>query len=186
MNNILVLLSWRNIQANTSRLVLSIIAVILGTSFVAGGFMLSASLQKAFDDIIEGSYEGVDAVATATMEAPIVLSDMLPAIQQLPEVAVAQAIDQQPIALLIDDSPVQSGGAGTWVIPYVPPEASVSTSEFELIEGNVPTQPDHGLLNTSTAEEYGVEVGDRVVIVDRTGRHTITIDGLAEGRSPAR
>ncbi|MHA2788406.1 ABC transporter permease [Corynebacterium sp. S7] len=180
MNNILLLLSWRNIRSNTMRLILSIVAVVLGTSFVAGGFMLSASLQKAFDDIIEGGYEGVDVVASSTMEAQIVRSEVVPNLQKLPEVAIAEPVDQQPIALLIDDSPVQSGGAGSWVLPFIPAEQRVSDSSGEILSGNPPTQPNHGLIDSNTAEEYGVEIGDKVVVVDRTGRHTITIDGIAQ------
>ena len=41
-------------------------AVVLGTSFVSGAFILTASLSKAFDDIVEGNYNGVDVVLTGT------------------------------------------------------------------------------------------------------------------------
>ncbi|WIM67282.1 FtsX-like permease family protein [Corynebacterium breve] len=180
MDNILVFLSWKNIKSNVTRLILSVIAVVLGTSFVAGGFILTASLSKAFDEILKAGYEGVDVTVSSEGPVPLVRGEILPELEQMKEVAKVEALDQQSIVLIVDDEPVQTGGAGAWVIPYVGANERVGFLDERIVDGHEPTQPNHATLNSSTAEQYGVGVGDKVEIIDREGRREITIDAISE------
>ena len=57
-------LSVRSIMAHKLRLLLSVVAVMLGTAFVAGSMMFTASLNAVFDSTVEDTFAGVDAVIT--------------------------------------------------------------------------------------------------------------------------
>ncbi|MGW4249366.1 ABC transporter permease, partial [Nocardia sp. NPDC004722] len=50
----------RNLAAHKVRLFLTVLSVVLGTAFVAGTYMFTDTLQRAFDDIFAGQAAGVD------------------------------------------------------------------------------------------------------------------------------
>lgn len=175
--SILATLSWRTMRAHFGRFLYSIIAVILGTSFVAGAFMLTATLSAAFDDITTASFEGADVVVEGTQDHPLPLStaDSLRARDEVTGVEIA---DASPIVMLgPDDKPYQSGGAGTWAMPWVDPEDSVTAPAGEL-EGTAPRTQDEAIINTTAAEKLGVEIGDTVTVITPMDRFEVTISGL--------
>lgn len=51
---ILQKISLRSLAAHRLRFLMTMLAVVLGTTFVAGGFILTASSSKAFGDITSG------------------------------------------------------------------------------------------------------------------------------------
>ena len=70
---ILQKISLRSLAAHKLRFLMTMLAVVLGTTFIAGGFILTASLSKAFDDITAGQYEGADIVLNTTPDHPLTL-----------------------------------------------------------------------------------------------------------------
>ncbi len=52
--------SLRNLAAHKVRLVLTVLSVVLGTSFVAGSIIFTATISSAFDKIFDGVALGVD------------------------------------------------------------------------------------------------------------------------------
>ncbi|MDN6324142.1 MAG: ABC transporter permease, partial [Corynebacterium sp.] len=57
--------SLRNLAAHKVRLVLTVLAVVLGTAFIAGSLMFTSSLQKTFDTLTESTTRGIDVVVSA-------------------------------------------------------------------------------------------------------------------------
>ena len=51
---------WRNLFAHKGRLVRTIIAVMLGVSFVSGTYILTDTLDRVFDEISTKTTEGID------------------------------------------------------------------------------------------------------------------------------
>ena len=54
-------LALKGIMARKGRLLLTSLAVILGTSFLAGTFIFSDTLTKSFHDLFAGVFEDTDA-----------------------------------------------------------------------------------------------------------------------------
>ena len=52
----------KGLAARKFRALLTALAVVIGVSMVSGTFVLTDTMQKAFDGIFEESYEGTDAV----------------------------------------------------------------------------------------------------------------------------
>ncbi|QGU04232.1 ABC transporter permease YtrF precursor [Corynebacterium comes] len=167
----------RSLSAHRLRLVLTALAVVLGTSFVAGAFMLTATLGKAFDDITEANYDGVDVILATAPEHPLTLG-MAGDIGARNDVARVEAIDQRPVIILdAEGAPVQTGGAGSWLLAYLPPEDAVSPP-LAVVQGSPPAAPGRAVLNEDAAESAGLEVGDTVTVIDAAGRHEFILDGL--------
>lgn len=57
-------ISLRNIGAHKVRLFLTVLAVVLGTSFVSGAMMFTNALSSTFDEAIASSFDGVDVVVS--------------------------------------------------------------------------------------------------------------------------
>lgn len=59
-------LSFRTIAAHKVRLLLTVLAVVLGTAFIAGSLMFTAGLSRTFDSLVDGEMKNVDAVVSAS------------------------------------------------------------------------------------------------------------------------
>lgn len=62
-------LSFRTIAAHKVRLLLTVLAVVLGTAFIAGSLMFTAGLSRTFDSLVDGEMKNVDAVVSASPSA---------------------------------------------------------------------------------------------------------------------
>jgi len=176
---ILQKISLRSLAAHRLRFLMTMLAVVLGTTFVAGGFILTASLSKAFDDITSGQYEGADLVFTSSPDHPLTL-DMAEEIAARPDVEKVETTDMLPVVLLGPDGDAyQSGGAGTWLLPYVPP-VDMITETFTVSEGRVPEGPGEAVINSGAAERGELQVGDSVTVIDSVGRTDYTLVGITE------
>src|SRR5207245_4083683 len=58
-------LTRKGLIANKLRFLLTGIAVVLGVAFVSGTFVLTATIQKTFDDLFTNIYSHTDAVVRA-------------------------------------------------------------------------------------------------------------------------
>lgn len=155
------LISWRSARSHPVRMLMCILAVLLGTSFVSGAFMLTATMTKAFDDIIYAEYEGVDVVVTGTKDYQLTLS-MLTDLENIDGVKEAHPVDTVPIILLDKDGEaVGSGGAGTWII-----------ADHK--------HPDEYAINADAAARTGISPGDTVTVVYPGGRQEITLESTVE------
>lgn len=170
-------ISLRSLFAHKLRLLLTVLAVVLGTSFVSGGFILTATLSKAFEGITEVNYQGVDVVLDTSPEVQVTF-DMAKEIRGRGDVALVETTGIVPVIILdSDDNPLQTGGAGSWLLPYTPPEEAVSPAPA-LAAGSAPTAKGHAVLNESAAESAGIGVGETVTAIDQNGRQEFIVDGL--------
>lgn len=173
-------ISLRNIGAHKLRLVMTILAVVLGTSFVSGGLILTASLSKAFDDIISVSYEGSDLVLQSTPDHPLTRS-MGEEIAGLRGVEKVEVTDMQSIVLIgPDGAPYQSGGAGSWLLPFSSPEETVTDGGAMISAGRAPETSGEAVINVGAAERAGLGPGDAVTVINAEKRVEVEIVGLTE------
>ncbi|RSZ61491.1 FtsX-like permease family protein [Corynebacterium hylobatis] len=176
---ILQKISLRSIAAHRLRLIMTVLAVVLGTSFVSGGFILTASLSKAFDDITAASYEGSDVVLNSTPDHRLTRA-MGEEIEALPGVEKVETTDIQPVVIIgPDDAPYQSGGAGSWLLPFTQPEAT-TTGGVTIIAGRAPEESTEAVVNTAAAERAGISLGDTITVIDTSKRTDFEIVGLTE------
>src|SRR5256714_9051264 len=88
----------RGLFGRKLRTILTAIAIILGVAMVSGTFVLTDSIDKAFNSIFTDSRQGSDAVvtgksATSTNNgstAPTIPQSLLAKVRDLPDVAVAE------------------------------------------------------------------------------------------------
>nr|WP_027502896.1 FtsX-like permease family protein [Rhodococcus sp. UNC363MFTsu5.1] len=174
--------SLRNLAAHKVRLALTVLSVVLGTAFVAGSFVFTDTLQKTFDGLFADAAKGVDVRVSGLEKGSsgVPLAD-LPTLEAVDGVrAVVPAVDGPIVLLGADKKPMQSGGAPSIGLSYIPPEQALGDPD-EMVAGAPPAAPGQIALNEGAARKAGLAVGDRTqVLVPTSGVIDVTVTGIYE------
>lgn len=182
----MVKLSLRSLLMHKLRLFLTVAAVTVGVAFVAGTFVLSDTMSKAFDELYEGLTRGTDVAVRAeaaysdiTTQGQLRPLDesLVDLVRDVPGVEVAQG-SLTGFALILDKDgePIQPGGAPTL-------GASTSADErlagaFTYRDGRAPSGADEVALDAASAAKAGYTVGDEVDIVFEEGKQAFSVVGV--------
>ncbi|HEX6231306.1 MAG TPA: ABC transporter permease [Actinomycetota bacterium] len=177
----------RSLLARRMRLLLTGLAIVLGVGFMAGTYVLTDTMTRAFNEIIETGAAEVDvlirsesayqAMTNGGMEERKPLSEWtLPVVRRVPGVARAVG-DVLGYAQVVD--PATGEPIGT----LGPPTAASSWNEvngYTILRGGRPPEgPDEVVLDASTAEGHDIEVGDRVQILFQGPPGEFEVVGIA-------
>lgn len=160
----------RNISAHKVRMLLSVLAVVLGTAFVSGSFTFTTTLEKTFDDIVNGSTRGVDAIVMPSeTQLAGVPAEWTEEIRGLDGVRTAEAdISGSIIVIGKDGKPFQTGGAPSEGMSWTPTEDAVNKLDT-LVDGRGPEQSGEIALGRDVADKLGFSVGDSVTVYNPNG-----------------
>jgi len=176
-------LALRGLAARKLRTSLTVIAVLLGVTMIAGTFVLTDTIQKAFDDIFTSQTKGADVVVTGKTAVktdfaqPRPLDEALLAkIKQIPDVRqVAGQINDTAAVVGKDGKIVKTGGAPTIAATYMPPPFKA----VRISTGRAPAGPDEIALDAGTADKENFTVGDEVTVATAQPKRKFKLVGLA-------
>ncbi len=164
--------SWKSLMARKLRLVMSAFAIILGVSFVAGSFIFTDTLGRAFGGIVEGSVGDVvvrpvgagDMEDQTTRTIPGSLVDEL---ASAPGAARADGNIGYMAAFVIDKDGKLIGGTGAPAmgLNYSDAPAAGGHEWGQVATGRAPSGPGEVALDTATAEKAGYALGDTVPVL---------------------
>ena len=176
-------LALRGLAARKLRTALTIVAVLLGVTMIAGTFVLTDTIQKAFDDIFSAQTKGADVVVSGRTQVdsefamPRPLDEqVLEQIKGLPDVEqVAGQINDVAAVVGNDGKIVSTGGAPTIAATYMPkPFAAIGFSE-----GRPPSGADEIAIDAATAEKEDFKLGDEVTVATTAPKRAFKLVGLA-------
>jgi putative ABC transport system permease protein len=176
-------LALRGLAARKLRTSLTIVAVLLGVTMIAGTFVLTDTIQRAFDDIFSAQTKGADVVVSGRTQVksdfsmPRPLDEkLLQQITSLPQVAQAAGQINDVAAVVGKDGKiVKTGGAPTIAATYMPkPFAPIGFSK-----GRAPSGADEIALDAATADKEGFELGDEVTVATAQPKRPFKLVGLA-------
>ena len=165
----------KGVAANKIRFLLTAIAVVLGVAFVSGTLVLTATIQKTFDDLFTNIYKNTDAVVRAperlssdfgTGERPNVPAGLLDQVRRAPGVAEAQGDVQIPYAQVVgkDGKAVGSPGQGPPTLGFGwHPDSPLSV--FHIVAGRGPGTDGEVAIDKNTADTAGLNIGDPVTVL---------------------
>ncbi|MEE4594918.1 ABC transporter permease [Streptomyces sp. DSM 41524] len=156
----------RNVLAHKARLLMTMLAVLLGVAFVVGTLVFTDTVGNAYKERFLTTLRDVSVQATPPYdekagERGTVAEDTLRRLQRLPGVAsVTGSVEGSAAVAAKDGHPlgedhVTAGGN------YFP-QADGKDTRHPLTAGRAPTGPDEVLLDTATADQGGYRVGDTV------------------------
>ena len=159
------------------RTFLTALAVVIGVAMVSGAYVLTDTMQKAFDSIFAESYEGTDAVINgkkivdfSSSGRATVSADLLDDVRALPgvEAAAGEISDLEAnsnAAKLVDENGKAIGGRGGAPTFGVGIDSSeLRFSPLELTAGQWAKGDGQVVIDANTADEYGYGVGDTIGI----------------------
>lgn len=188
-------IALKSIVGRKARLVLTSLAVILGTAFLSGTSVFSATLDRTFNNLFEDVFKNIDGYVRSTqvvegdfglIERQRIPADYVDKVLSVPGVSDAVP-DIQAFARIVgkDGKPIGTEGAG-------PPTFGSVAVEFKgalwtIAEGKFPKGPTEVALDEASAEKAGYVLGDKVKVVAQSGSRTFTLVGIAsygDVRSP--
>ncbi|MFD6095304.1 ABC transporter permease [Nocardiopsis flavescens] len=172
------------LRLHKSRYVTTVLAIMLGVMFTTGTMVFADTLKAGYEKTVMGAATSVDAVAVEGEREPedpgdpwetVPLTDEhLEQVRALPQVSAADGMARGEAVLLDGD-----GRA----FGFFPPKALSfgEHSRFSAAEGSLPADGGEIALATSTAEQLGFAVGDRVTVLDRDQeKREFTLTGLVD------
>lgn len=171
--------SMRNLRSHKLRFFLTILSVVLGTAFIAGSFMFTNSLSRAFDSIVDSTYKNVDAVASSQKGGGQSLDqEFRQRLVDDPHVSnVNISSNVQVVVGDKDSNTIKTGGAPSVVGPYYSDDQQVSQG-MEMVEGHAPHGLGEVIVNQTAADKNNIAVGDSLSLIDPTKPHQVTVVGI--------
>jgi putative ABC transport system permease protein len=179
--------AFRGLFARKLRLVLTTLAVVLGTTLIAGTYVFTDSINSAFDTIFQVSNKNTDAAITPhkTIDTsdnggtqPTLPASVLERVRNSPDVAEAQgSIFDTGTILGKNGKRISSGGAPNFI-----------GSASELVrfraatykEGRPPRTADEATIDAATAKKQDWKLGDKVCAVAIAERKCYTLVGTTQ------
>ena len=182
----MIKVALKGLAGRKLRAILTALAIVLGVAMISGTYVLTDTIDKAFDNIFTSVYEGTDAVITGE-EAfetdfglpPAFPESLLEEVRALPGVGAAEGgINDFAQLTTKDGDIIETGGAPTLAFGQNPEDQRFNPTE--LTEGSWADSPDEVVIDAATAEDEGFAVGDEIGVVAKGPVEPFTISGLAE------
>jgi putative ABC transport system permease protein len=183
----------RGLAGRKLRAALTALAIVLGVAMVSGTYVLTDTIDRAFDTIFDSSYAGTDAVVSAageevsfqglTAEMPGVPEELLERVQAVESVdsatgsvadeSAAKILDREGKAIDTEGAPALGFGIDS------SPELS-HFNPLNLVAGRWPSAGNEVVIDAATADSEGYEVGDTVRVASLAPVRTFRLVGIAQ------
>jgi putative ABC transport system permease protein len=182
----MIAVALKGLAGRKVRALLTAFAVVIGVSMVSGTFVLTDTMQKAFDGIFDASYENTDAVITGkevvadTTSAPVPEA-LLAKVRALPEVEAASGTiggdDTTAEIIGRDGKSLAHGGAPALGLSY--DAAEPRFSPLKLKSGGWPKSSAEIVVDKATADDQHYKIGDGVIVAVDGVRQRYRLAGTA-------
>lgn len=173
--------------ARKGRLVLTSLAVILGTAFLSGTFVFRDTINQTFDRLFADVFRDVNAYVRSTTfleldfggeqraATPVSVLDTVRGVEGV----TSATGDIQAFARVIgkDGEPLGSEGNGPPTFGGI--ASSDSAGLWSITEGRLPVGSNEVVLDKATADNGEFVVGDNVRVVAVRGTREFTLVGIA-------
>jgi putative ABC transport system permease protein len=182
----MIRVALRGLFGRKLRTVLTALAVVLGVAMVSGTFVLTDSIDRAFDRIFTDVRQGSDAVVSGESAfdlsegsgatAPSFDESLLETVRGLPAVAAAEgSVDGEAQFIGDDGKAIVYGGAPN--IGFSIAEGDSPFNPLDLVEGDWPAEGEV-VVDAATADNEGFEVGQTVGVQGRGPLEELRISGI--------
>ena len=184
--------SLKGVWAHKVRLVLTALAIILGTGLITGVYIYTDTIKNAFDQVFVDAYANIDIVIGAEAEiGPGGAGGYLDEadVAAVNDVEGVAAVFPNVVGLGVDilDEQGEMVGAGFGPPTFVsnleapaPDTTHIDTDGFILAEGSYPTGLGQVALDRATAEAAGFEIGSSIGLLSNLlGPMEVTLVGIA-------
>jgi putative ABC transport system permease protein len=177
----------KGLAGHKLRFVLTALAVVLGVSFVSGTLVLTATIQKTFDDLFANINRGTDAAVRSENvikssfgpdQRANVPASLLAVVLKTPTVESANG-NIQPYAQVVDSNGSAIGGNGppTFGLGWDP---NPKLNQFHIVTGTPPETDNQIVIDKQTADKGHFKVGDQVTVLTTKAPRKYELAGIAK------
>jgi putative ABC transport system permease protein len=179
----LVSVAVKSLWARKLRALGTTVAVFVGVSLIAGTYVITDTINKAFDEIFTDSLKGTAVVITN--EQPVTqeqnTSTSFPAgilkkVRDVPGVTLASGSIFTGGGIFNGDEQVGSQFAPKFISSVLPQQIET----LKTVDGHPPTTAQEATLDKAAADEAGLSVGDPIRIAGERRVRTYRLVGLTE------
>ncbi|NUR03551.1 MAG: FtsX-like permease family protein [Streptomyces sp.] len=170
----------RNVLAHKARLLMTVLAVMLGVAFVSGTLIFSDTLSGGYRDQEAKSYAHVDVEVRSydpSDKVPGLSGKALDEIAQVDGVAGAAGRVEGSVRVADKDGGLIGGGPSGMGSNFAPGKDGKDPL-YLFTDGSGPTEPGQVALDKDTAEKGGYHVGDTVRVALRGPAKTYELSGI--------
>jgi putative ABC transport system permease protein len=179
-------LAFRKVRA-----LLTALAVVLGVAMVSGTYVLTDSIQRAFDGIFTGSYEDTSAVISgkqvvefSTSGKTTVPESLLPTVRgvegvQQAEGAIFDLQSEGNTVKLYDDKGEAAGNSQSPSFGFGFNGDADRFNPLKLVDGEWAAGSSQVVIDQATAEAQGWAIGDRIRAAAEGPAKEFTVTGIA-------
>jgi putative ABC transport system permease protein len=176
-------LAVKSLWARKLRAMGTVLAVFIGVSLVAGTYVITDTINKAFDEIFNDSLKGTAVVITErqpvtqqTNTATSFPAGVLKKVRKVPGVKLAAGAIFTGGGIFKGNDSVGSHFAPKFISSTLPPRIE----SLKNVEGHRPLISRQVTLDKGSASDAGVKVGDRIRVAGEQRAKTYRVVGLTE------
>jgi putative ABC transport system permease protein len=182
----------RGLAARPVRAILTGLAIVLGVAMVSGTYVLTDTIDHAFNSIFTGSYKNTSAVIAgkqvveeSSSGSATIPASLLPKVQKLPGVqeaggAIYSLEGSSDLAKLVDRNGKTLGSETSPSFAFGFNGADSRFNPMQLTKGKWAAGPSQVVIDRNTADENGYEVGDTIGVSAQGPARDFTITGIAQ------
>jgi putative ABC transport system permease protein len=162
-------IALKSLWARKARALATTLSVVIGVGFVAGSYVLTDTINAAFDEIFTESLKGTSVVVSAENpvkqengETPTIPASLLPRVQRTAGVKLAAGAIFAPGGFFEADGDKIGTKFGA---KFISSELPGQLESLTYVEGHRPRGPTEASLTEATANDSGLELGDKIKIV---------------------
>jgi putative ABC transport system permease protein len=178
----------RGLLGRKLRAILTAIAIVLGVAMISGTYVLTDSIDRAFDNIFSDSRQGSNAVISGKSAfdlsedsgatEPSFDQTLLRTVQDLPDVAEAEgSVDGEAQIIGDDGKAIVFGGAPNLGFSIANGESRFNP--LSLVEGSWPGNGDV-VIDAATSDKKNIEVGETVGIQGAGTVQNLRVTGIVK------
>jgi putative ABC transport system permease protein len=173
----------KSLWARKLRALGTTVAVFVGVSLIAGTYVITDTINKAFDDIFSDSLKGTSVVITnkqpvtqQTNTSTSFPAGVLKKVEAVPGVKLAAGTIFTGGGILKGDEEVGSQFAPKFISAVLPPQIE----SLKTVQGHRPTNSHEATLDKAAADDSGLSIGDPIRIAGERRVRTYRLVGLTE------
>jgi putative ABC transport system permease protein len=179
----LVSVAIKSLWARKLRALGTTVAVFVGVSLIAGTYVITDTINKAFDQIFSDSLKGTSVVITnkqpvtqQTNTSTSFPGGVLKKVQAVPGVTLAAGTVFTGGGIFNGDKEVGTQFAPKFISAVLPPQIE----SLKTVQGHRPTNSHEATLDKAAADDAGLSIGDPIRIAGERQVRTYRLVGLTE------
>jgi putative ABC transport system permease protein len=173
----------KSLWARKLRALGTTMAVFVGVSLIAGTYVITDTINKAFDEIFNDSLKGTSVVITnkqpvtqETNTSTSFPSGILRKVREVPGVTLAAGTIFTGGGIFKGDEQVGSHFSPKFISAVLPPQIET----LKTVEGHRPTNAREATLDKAAADNAGLSIGDPIRIAGERRVRTYRLVGVTE------